>query len=186
MLKQVAMKEIVKSKYKEFIPQLINILENSKEDMKLRAEAAKSLGVFKNDKTVAAALMNGLSVDNDLPLRMSCAASLGDIGGNDAAVLNKLLKILSDVDSESELVMEVIDALEKIGDKRVQYLLVDVVIVHEELYVKKRALRAIGKIGDKVVVKELQEAAELLKKEKDFQDDIVPDIKKVIEILSKK
>jgi HEAT repeat protein len=199
IMKEIAIKDIGKYKYKKFIPQLIKILDvdkvedkekvkrkvDEKDESKLRAAAALALGEFKEEsKEIIPILISRIEKDKfKRVVRIACIKSLGNIGRNDEIVLFTLIKLLDEFDPE--LVIEAIISLEKIGDNRVQYILADVVRVYEDIDVRKKALETITKIGNKKVINELKSAIEVNKNDETYKE-IVPFIEKTIAQLSKK
>jgi len=199
IMKEIAIKDIGKYKYKKFIPQLIKILDvdkvedkekvkrkvDEKDESKLRAAAALALGEFKEEsKEIIPILISRIEKDKfKRVVRIACIKSLGNIGRNDEIVLFTLIRLLDEFDPE--LVIEAIISLEKIGDNRVQYILADVVRVYEDIDVRKKALETITKIGNKKVINELKSAIEVNKNDETYKE-IVPFIEKTIAQLSKK
>jgi len=232
VMKEIAIKRIVKGEYKELLPQAINMLEQwlGEKDIKIRKKALKyigegkfkemipalakileteessdkkikkddkekekeiedlkitvvtTLGEFKNNKEIISLLVSVLKKER-YPIRIACIKSLGNIGSNDVESLNILIDLLDEYNPG--LVLEVLNSLEKIGDKRLQFFLVDVVKGYKDMDVKKRALDIISKIGNKKIIKELKDAIRVNKEDNEYKD-IVPYIEKTIDLLSKR
>jgi len=137
---------------KSVAPQLRQLAKDKEKDQDSRVSAIILLGKLKDGESEID-LENLLEKDEDKFCREASAISLGNL--NDKKAIPKLKQALKD--ESGNVRMRAVWALAKMGDKSGKQLALDTIQKEKDATHKLLAAEALGEIGDKDIIPELEE-----------------------------